>query len=201
MAIHAFLFITGPCIKHGPVSQHGTAFIRDIQDVSVAFLALIVGKRCIGFLAVLFVVVFILRKMHKDILDAVKGLGIKELKGFMGCRQMTIHTVGHKTLGIIYVGGRFPGIDGESYFVAGCTETGSRSPIHGVIEHAEDWESDHNSDADQYGWFNNLFPVGHFTIRGTRRFSLVHVPSSVGGFSKMGEDATGIIVLNFFKQV
>jgi hypothetical protein len=66
----------------------------------------------------------ILRKMDDNILNAVGGFGIKEIKGVMRGRQMTVHAIGHKALGIIYMGRSFPGVVGKPNFMAGGAKLG-----------------------------------------------------------------------------
>ena len=102
VTIYALFFITGPGIEYRPMGQHGPPFVRDIEDISMAFLALIVFERPIGLLAILFMIVFIQNKhVYEQIFDAVPSFGVKEVKGIMGGREMTVHTVCHKSLGII----------------------------------------------------------------------------------------------------
>jgi hypothetical protein len=86
------------------VGQHGPSFVRDIKNISVAFLALIVVEGGIGLLAILFVIKFIQNKdVYEQILDAVPRFRIKKVKCVMGGREMTVHTIGHKSLGVIGV--------------------------------------------------------------------------------------------------
>jgi len=102
VTIDALFFITGPGIEYRPVGQHGPPFVRDVEDISMAFLALIVFERRISLLAILFMIVFIQNKdVYEQIFDAVPCFGVKEIKGVMGGREMTVHTVCHKSLGII----------------------------------------------------------------------------------------------------
>ena len=81
MAIHAPFLIPGPGIDDRSVGEHGPTFIRDIQDIAMAFLALLIFERGIGCEPVFLVVVFILGKMNNDVLDAVRCLGIKKVEG------------------------------------------------------------------------------------------------------------------------
>jgi hypothetical protein len=84
------------------VGQHGPPFVRYIKDVSVAFLALIVFESGIGLLPILFVIIFIQNKdVYEQIFNAVPRFGVKEVKCVMGGGEMTVHTVGHKSLGVI----------------------------------------------------------------------------------------------------
>ena len=106
MAIHAFFFITGPGEKHRPVSQHGSPLVGDMQNGAMALPALLIFKGGIGFLALELVVVLahVLGEMDNDILDSMERFGKKEIEGVMGGGQMAVHTIGHKSLGIIHVG-------------------------------------------------------------------------------------------------
>ena len=117
VAIHATLFIAWPGINDRSVGEHGPSFVWDIKDISMAFLALFIFKRGIGSLAVLFMIIGFLSKMNNDILDAMHGLGIEEVVGIMGGRQMAVHTVCHETLGVVHMGGRLPGVVGKFDFV------------------------------------------------------------------------------------
>jgi hypothetical protein len=80
MAIHAFLLVTGSGIDHVTVSQHGTTFVRDVEKIPMAFLALVVLERGVGSLALFFVVILTLEKMDEDVLGTVKGFGIEEVE-------------------------------------------------------------------------------------------------------------------------
>jgi hypothetical protein len=104
VAVHAFLLVTRTGIQDGSVGQHGATFIGYIEDISMTFLALLILEGGIGLLAILLVVVFLLDKVGDDILYAVECLGIKEIKGVVGGREVAVHTVCHKALGIIDMG-------------------------------------------------------------------------------------------------
>ena len=111
MAIHTSFFITRPGIDNRSVGQHGAPFVRNIKDISMAFLALIVLKSGICLLTIFLMIVFVQQNdMGKEVFDAVPCLGIEEVKGVMRGGEMTIHTVCHKSLGIIGMGRGFPGI-------------------------------------------------------------------------------------------
>ena len=103
MAIHTSLLIAGPGIQYRPVGQHGPSLVWDMKDISMAFLALLVLEEGIGLLTISFVIVFLLEEMYNDILDAVRSFGIEEVKGVVGSREMTVHTVRHKSLGVVHV--------------------------------------------------------------------------------------------------
>jgi hypothetical protein len=104
MAVHTSLLITGPGINNRPVGQHGAAFIRDIQEVAMTFLALLVLKGGISRLSVSLMIVLVLGKMNDNVFHAMHGLGVEEVEGIVGGGKMTIHTVGHKALGIVHMG-------------------------------------------------------------------------------------------------
>ena len=115
----------------------------------MALLALLILKRCIGDLPILFPFVCSSKKVNKHILYAVPGFCIEKIERVMGRRQMTIHTVGHKPLCIVHMRGRFPGIIRRLNLMARGAKLGGRSPNHGVVEYTEQWERDHNAGADK----------------------------------------------------
>ena len=104
MTIHAFLLITRPGIDHVTVRKHGTTLVGNVKEITMTFLALVIVERGIGLLPLFFVVIFALKKMDEDVLGTVKGFGIKKVKGVVRSRQMAIHAVGHKALGIVHMG-------------------------------------------------------------------------------------------------
>jgi hypothetical protein len=104
MAVHTLLLIAGPGINNRPMGQHGAAFVRDIKKVAVTFLALLVLKGGISRLSVFIMIVGVLGKMNNNVFHAMHGLGVEEVEGIMGGGKMTIHTVGHKALGIVHMG-------------------------------------------------------------------------------------------------
>jgi len=103
----------------------------------MAFLALVIPKRSIGFLPLFLVVILTLEKMDEDVLGAMKGFGIEKVKGVVRSRQMAIHAVGHKSLFIIHMSGGLPGIVGKLNLVAGGTKLGRSCADHGVVGEAE----------------------------------------------------------------
>jgi len=68
VTIYASFFITFPGEKDCSMGQHGAALIRNMEDIAVTFLALIVFERSIGLLAVLLMVIFFLSEMLHHIL-------------------------------------------------------------------------------------------------------------------------------------
>jgi len=86
------------------VSQHSTAFIRNVEEITVTFLALFVLEGSIGLLTVLFMIIDLLSKMSDDIFHAMDGLGIEEVKGIVGGWKVTVHAVGYDPLGVVDVG-------------------------------------------------------------------------------------------------
>ena len=79
MTINALLFVSRPGIDHVTVSQHGAAFIRDVQEIAMTFLALVVREGGVSFLPLLLVIILLLKEVDEKVLDAVKGLGVEEL--------------------------------------------------------------------------------------------------------------------------
>ena len=112
----------------------------------MAFLALIILERGIGLLSVFFVIVRFLEKMNNNILDAVCRLGIEKVKGIIRGRKMAVHTVRHKTLGIIHMGRCLPSIICELNLVTGCTKLRRGGADHGVISDTEQRKGDDDAD-------------------------------------------------------
>ena len=104
MTIDATLLVTGPRINDRSVGQHGPSLLRDMDQVPVAFLALLILKGGIRLLTIVVVIVFVLGEMNHDILDAMECLGIEEINGVVWGREVTIHAVCHKSLGIVDMG-------------------------------------------------------------------------------------------------
>jgi len=101
MTVHTFFFITRPGINDRPMRQHCAAFIGYVKDIAMAFLALFVLKGCISAISIFFTVIGFAEKMNIDILKTVPGLGVKEIKGVVRRRQMAVHAISNKTLGIV----------------------------------------------------------------------------------------------------
>ena len=165
MAVHAFFFIAGPGKKHCPMSQHGSPLVGDMQNVAMAFPALLIFKGGIGFLALKLMVILIhvLSEMDNDVFYSMDRFGKKEIEGIMGGGQMAVHTVGHKPLGIVYVAGGLPGLDGKLNFMAGSAELRGRSPHHGVVGDAEKRKRQDGSGRDEEGGLDPGFhgaPLG-----------------------------------------
>ena len=99
----AFL-ISRPGVEHRPVGQHGAPFIGEIDDVAVAFQALVVFDGSVGLFPILFMIVRGLGEVSHDILDAMQGLGVEKIEGVLRRRQMAVHAVRHETLAVIGVG-------------------------------------------------------------------------------------------------
>ena len=137
VTIYAFLLITRPGIDHVTVSKHGTTFVGNVKEITMAFLALVIVERGIGLLSLFFVVILALEKMDEDVLGTVKGFGIEKVKGVVGSRQMAIHAVGHKSLFIVNMSGGLPGVVGKLNLVAGGTELGRSCADHSVVGETE----------------------------------------------------------------
>ena len=84
--------------------------------------------------------------MDDQIFNAVESFGIEKIKSILGCWEMAVHAIGNKSLGIVYMGGCFPGIVGKLNFMAGSTKLRSGSPCHGIVGDTEYGEGDDNSD-------------------------------------------------------
>jgi hypothetical protein len=112
VAVHALFLIALSGIKNSPVCQHGAPFIWNIKNIAMAFLTLVVGERGIGFffLQCMVIPARILCKMNVDVFNAVSGFGVKKVEGIMRGRQVTIHAIGYEAVGVVDVGGGFPGI-------------------------------------------------------------------------------------------
>jgi hypothetical protein len=131
------------------MGKHGTAFVWNIQYVAMALHALFVIEGVVGRLAVFGVIVFSSQEMDHHILNAVKGFGVEEVKGVMGRRQMAVHAVGDKSLGIVDVCRCLPGVVGEFDFMAAGAELGSGGSHHGVVAHAKEWKAYENTQPDK----------------------------------------------------
>lgn len=86
------------------MGQHGPPFLRDVQKIAMALLALLVFERGTGLLTIVLMVVCVLREMNGNVLHAMPGLGVEEVDGIVRGRQVAVHAVGHKALGIVHMG-------------------------------------------------------------------------------------------------
>jgi len=102
----------------------------------------------------------VLCKMDINIFEAVHGFGVEKIDSVMRGREVTVHAVRYKSLGIVDMGGCFPGVVCILDFVAGCTELRRRRPDHGVIAKTEKRKSDEYAEAHEGGSDNDFF---HFT--------------------------------------
>ena len=73
---------------------------------------------------------------------------------------MAIHAIGHETLGIIDMAGRFPGVVSELNFMAGRTESGGRGSDHGVVGDAEQGQGNEDADNNKDDRLDRSFPKG-----------------------------------------
>jgi hypothetical protein len=97
VTVHTLFLIT----NHVTVSQHGAAFVRDVQEIAMAFLALVVGEGGVCLLPLLLVIILLLKEVDENVLGAMKSLSVEELKGILGswrglkssrcCRQTGSH--------------------------------------------------------------------------------------------------------------
>jgi hypothetical protein len=159
MAVHTLLFITGSGINYRSMSQHGSTFVRNIEKVAVAFLTLFVPKGSIGFIAILVMIVSLLGKMNDNVFNAMESLGVEEVKRIVGGRQVTVHAVGYKTLGVVDVGGGLPCVIGILDLMAPRTELRRGRTYHGVVTEAEKGEGYKKPYGDEDGRFDQLFHV------------------------------------------
>jgi hypothetical protein len=129
------------------MSKHGAAFVRDVKDVAMAFLALFIREGCVGLSPLHLVIIFthVLSEMNDDIFYSVYRLRVEEIECVMGSWEVTVHTVCDKTLGIIDVGGCFPGVEGKLNFMAGSAKLRSGRTNHCVIGNAKQRKSDHDA--------------------------------------------------------
>ena len=104
--------------------------------------------------------------MNDDVFNAMGGLGIKKVESVMGRGKMAIHTIGHKSLGIVYMGGGLPRVIGKLNFVARCAKLGCGGTHHSIVGNAKEGESDDNADNNEYkpfevGFHEYPHPMGH----------------------------------------
>jgi hypothetical protein len=157
VAVHATVLRTGPGKKNRTVSQHCSPFIRQIEDVPVTLLTLVVFKRSVSYFPVFFMIKGLFSEVRQHILDTVKSLGVEKGEGVLGCRQVAVHTISHEPLAIIDVGGRLPGLISKLDFVAGGAELRRRGTHHGVIGETEQRKGDNETGKDIKGWTQELF--------------------------------------------
>ena len=105
------------------MGQHGSPFIRDIQNIAVTFLALRVFKGCIGAITALFPIIGPIGKVDEYIFDAVDRLCIKKVHCILGGRQVAVHTIRDKSLGVVYMGRGFPRVKGGLNLMTGGAES------------------------------------------------------------------------------
>lgn len=157
VAVNTLFFISFPGIQNCLVGQHGSPFVRDVEQVPVAFLALGIFKGFIGILPAFFPVIRTVYKVDKNIFKTVIGFGIKEIKRILGRRQVTVHAVRDKSLGIIDMGRGFPAVVGRLDFMARGTESRGRCPNHGIIGQAENGKCNQDAYGDPKKWLDDFF--------------------------------------------
>jgi len=157
VTVHAFLLIAWPGIHYITVGQHGATFVRNVEEISMAFLALVILERGIGLLSLFFVIVLFLKEMNEYIFCTVPGLGIEKVKGIVRSRKMAVHAISHETLSVINVSGCFPGVVGKLDLMAGGTELRSGGADHGVIREAEKRKGDDDANDNENGGFEKFF--------------------------------------------
>ena len=119
MTIKTAQLIPRPRIEYRPMGQHGPAFIRHMDDVLVAFEALLIFYGSIGLLPALLMIVWAHEKVGRHVFEAVEGLGVKKVERVLWRGKMTVHADRYEALTVVDVGGGSPGIIGETDFVAG----------------------------------------------------------------------------------
>lgn len=87
--------------------------------------------------------------MKHQVFNAMQGFLVKKVYGILGGRQVTIHAVRDKTLGIVHMSGSFPGVVGELNFVAQYAKLGGGGTNHCIIGHTENREGDENTDTNE----------------------------------------------------
>jgi hypothetical protein len=180
MAVHTSLLIARSGIDNGLVCKHGAPLIRNVENISMALLALLILKTVIGLLPVFFVIIFLDDKMKDQVLEAVQGLGKKEFIGILRGRKMAIHTISHKALGIIGMGRGLPGVVSKLNFMAGGAELRGRGSHHGVVTDTEEGKGNQNAHDNKDARFEDPPPTGLGFSGGTVVF---HRPS-LQGFMK-----------------
>jgi len=103
----------------------------------MALQALLVFKRSIGGFAVFGSIVFTLNEMNNDIFNTMKSFLVEKINGVVGGRQVAIHAIGHKALGVVHMGGGLPSVVGGLNLMATCTKLGRRGSHHRVVADAE----------------------------------------------------------------
>ena len=139
--------------------EHRPSFVGDVKNIAMAFPALLIreGRICLSPLQCMVVFAHVLGKMNKDIFYAVGGFRKEKIECVMWGREVTVHTVCDKTLGIIDVGGCFPGVEGKLNFMAGSTKLGGGCANHCVVGKAKQRESDQDAGANKYGPYEIFF--------------------------------------------
>lgn len=86
MAIDTLFLIPCSGIQNGSMRKHRPAFVGDVKNIAMAFLALVIRERGICLSSLQFMVVFthVLGKMNEDILHAVCSFSIEKIECVMG---------------------------------------------------------------------------------------------------------------------
>jgi hypothetical protein len=158
VAVHTALFISWSGVQYGPVGQHGPSFLGKIEDVPMAFLALLILKGGIGLKTVLLVVILLHEEMNDNVFDAVGGLRVKEIEGIMGCGKVAVHAVCHEALGIVHMGRGLPRIVCELDLMTRRTKLRCGGPHHGVIGNAKQRKGDENPKGDENDRLDEFLP-------------------------------------------
>jgi len=139
------------------MGPHGAAAVGHVQNVTVALLALIVAESGIGSLAGLFAIVLATHEVDGYILEAVIGLGEKELEGILRGGQMAIHAIHNDAGGVIRMGRCTPSPYRGFDLMARGAKFRCGSADHGIIGHAEDGKCNQNAQDDQRARCEKLF--------------------------------------------
>jgi hypothetical protein len=131
-----------------------------MQKIPMAFHALVVFKRLVCFFPLLGMVVVIHGKMRDNILYAVQSFHIEKIDCVVGSRQVAVHAVCHKTLGVVDMSGGLPSVVSELNFVTGSAEFRCGRSDQGVVGHAKNRKAQKNAQGNQK---KCLGPRSHIT--------------------------------------
>jgi len=126
--------------------QHGASLVRNIENISMALLALGISDVFVGLRPVPRPVIALrtFRKMSKNVLGSVPGFGKKEVESIVRRRQMTVHAISDYPSGIVGMRRDFPVIVGGLNLVAAGAKVRRRCPYHRVIRHTEQWKGNND---------------------------------------------------------
>jgi len=102
--------------------------------------------------------------MLNDILGTVIGFGKEKIECLVRGRQMTVHAVGHESLGIVDMGGGSPGNHCRFDLMARGTKIRSGGTHHGIVGHAEQRKSDYYAQKNERHPYEVFF---HYVASGS----------------------------------